>query len=243
MTKTSTQVSITAALAAVLVVSMTSETSASARTDAARIPANPMCCEEVRSTDEAVVASVTAPPLALAANNNAQARFPVAAEVTRLIPHESPSLLASAATIAQVPALEDHVGLQYARAMGSLTNDLVGLEFQAPATQNKEVKSYPLEFSGQTDIAGGTTDWLTVRRDFTSRHDALISGDKATGLSFAFSRSARSRLSVNAKAEGATGDWRGRAATDFGQFASGGFWGGDDSRKESEGLRLFSWRW
>lgn len=244
MTKTSTRVSITAACAAVFVVFMTSETIASAPSDAANICANPVCCDEIRATDQAAAASVKAPLLALAANSHTQAESPAATDATKLIFRENPSLLTSAATILNQPAFGNNAAVRYEQSPGSLTNDLGSLEFQTTDAQSKETKPLPLQFSGQTDNATGTTDWLSARRDFKTRDDALFSGSKGTGISFAFSRSARTQLSVKAKADRESTEWRVRAAADFGQFARGGAWGGENwATREPEGFRLFIWRW
>lgn len=240
--KTSNRVLVAVLLATTLMASTERTWSASARGDLAAAM-NPACCNELPSNDQVAAASVKAQPLVLTANNTS-AQFPVAVEVTRLIFRESPSLLTSAATTLKPLAFGNDATVRHAQALGSLTNNFARLELQTTDAQSKETKPFPLEFSGQTDIATRAADRLSVPRDFTSSDDALISDSKATGFSFAFSRSARSQLSAKAKAVGETGDWRVRATPDFSQFAKDGFGGGENwARREPQGLRFFSWRW
>lgn len=202
------------------------------------------CCDRISA--DARPAGLVGNPAVLTPVVNSEMQFqrPTADEVERILPQGVQNLLTSAGSSAKAPAFEEHVGLRYAQTLGSLTNNFARLELQTADAQSKETKPFPLEFSGQTDIATRAADRLSVPRNFTSSDDALISGSKATGFSFAFSRSARSQLSAKAKAVGETGDWRVRATPDFSQFAKDGFGGGENwARREPQGLRFFSWRW
>lgn len=231
------------AVATVFAASATSALSAPASC-AVAAAMNPACCDELRANNQAAGASVKASLLALAANSDTQAQSRVATDATKLIFQGYPIRLTSAAAILSQPAFGNNAAVRYEQALGSLTNEFGSLEFQTADARSKETKPFPLQFSGQTDQTTGTTDWLSARRDFKPRDDALISGSKATGFSFAFSRSARAQFSVKAKAEGETGDWRSRATPDFGQFAKGRVSGGENwATREPEGLRLFIWRW
>ena len=218
--------------------------SASACDDNAGVSTSPACCDRTGVTPQSPAAPATSPPPPLTANGGAQLQNFAVADVTRLTLQGNPSLLTSAATTSRegLP-FAIHSKLQSTAAAESLTNDLGSIEVVAADPPGKEAKTFPLIFTGQTDAVTGTANRSSVRRDFNPSAEALFGGSKATGWSFAFSRSARLKLSANAKGDRATAEWRDLTAADFNQFPRGQVWGGNDATREPQGLRLFSWRW
>lgn len=231
-------------VATVFIISTVTTFGAQDSSDTAGAATTATCCERTNAPARPVALQGNSPALTLAVSSDIQVQKPATAEAAQTVPQGIQNLLTSAASLPNVSPLEEHRDLQFVQTLGLLTNNFAHLEFQPTDAQSEQEKPYPQEFSGRTDNTTGTTDWLRVRRDFASRDDALISGGKATGFSFAFSRSARSKLSVNAKAEEQTGGWRDGAANNFSQFARVGISGGENwATKEPEGLRLFIWRW
>ena len=229
-------------LAVIFIGSTTKTWSASACDN--NVPTSPACCDRTGVTAQPLAAPAKLPSPTLTVNGRAQFQNFVAADVTRLTLHGNPSLLTLAATTSRegLP-VKIHSKLQSTAAAESLTNDLGGIEVSVADTAGNETGPFPVEFAGQISAVIGTANRSSVRRDFNPSTDALFSGSKATGLSFAFSRSARIKLSANAKGDRATAEWRDLTAADFIQFPTGQIWGGNDANREPQGLRLFSWRW
>lgn len=231
-------------LAVIFIGSTTKTWSASVCDDNAGAPTSPACCDRTGVAAQPPAAPAKSPPPTLTADGGAQFQNFVAADVTRLTLQGNPSLLTLAArTSREGLPVEIHSRLQSTAAAESLTNALGSIEVLVADTTGKEANTFPLVFTGQTDAVTGTANRSSVRRDFNPSADALFSGSKATGLAFAFSRSARLKRSANVKGDRATAERRDLTAADFNQFPKGQIWGGNDANREPQGLRLFSWRW
>lgn len=242
--KTDKNVSSATVVATVFIISTATTFGAQNCSDAAGAATLAACCERTNAAARPIALQGNSPALTLTISSHIQGQKPATDEAAQTVPQGIQNLLTSAASLANVSPLKEHRGLQSEQTLGSLTNNFARLGFQTTDAQSKEEKPFPLEFSGQTDKTTGATDWLRVRHDFASRDDALISGSKGKGLSFALSRSARDEFSVNAETAGRSEGWRGHAANDFGQFERGRISGGENwATIEPEGLRLFSWRW
>lgn len=253
--KTKKTVSVAVVLVAILIASTTRTFSVSVCGDNADASTSPSCCNRTvgaaqphtdRDHDAAAAAlspaaPANSPALTLAVNTETQFQSPVAAEVTRLLLQGNQNLLTSAATdLKEALAFAPYIGVRSGQARDSLTNGFNGIQTLAADTSGKETKTFPVEFARQTDTVSATMDLLSVRRDFTLRSDALISGSKATGLSFAFGRSARSGSSISGSR---ADEWPDRPAATFSGWPRSGSWSGEDANREPQGLWLFSWSW
>lgn len=229
--------------ATVLIAPTTRMWSASVCGSADHVPASSTCCDQSGATAQSPVAAAKPPTMALAVNSGMQRRDAFAAEVMRFNLRGSQSLLTSAATELKEPGIENDFGARRSPPSGSLTNHFAGIGVFATEAPNQETNTFPLEFSGQTETVAETGDLLNVRRDFLPRGDALFSGSRAAGLSFAFSRPRRNDSSSSSGAAADDRQWRERQAAVFNQFPSSRSTAGEDATRESRGLRLFSWSW
>lgn len=236
--KTSSRVSVAVLLATTLLVSTARTWSAPAcGTLAAAM--NPACCDELSASDPAVAVKAAL----LAANITTQEQFTTAADLTRLMLRGSSGLNTSASTDLKVPASGNNAAGRYTQAPRPPTNEFISLEFLAADAQREERKRHSLELSGQADMATGVTDQLRVRREFTPRHDAYISGSKATGFSFGFTHSPGGGVSNGDRAVAEDRQWRDRETATFNQTPSSRGRASEDANREPQGLRLFSWSW
>ncbi len=241
--KARTSVPVVVVAATVLIAQTTKTWSASVCGSAAHVPTSSACCDRSDTTAQSPAAWATSPTLALAINAETQLRDAFAAEVTRFTLRGNQSLLTSAATELNEPAIGNHFGAQHSQPSGSPTNHFAGIGVVAADAPSYETNTFPLEFSGQTEIVAETGDLPSVRRDFLPRGDALLSGSRATGFSFALSRPRRASSSSSASAVAEDRQQQDREAATFDQFPTSRSRASDDATRESRGLRLFSWSW
>lgn len=230
--KAHSSVPVVAVAATVLIAATTKMWSATVCGSAAHIPTSPACCDRSDATDPSSVAP--GPTDAFAA------------EEMKSTLRVNQGLLTSFATDLKEPVPKVEVDVQLRRTNGSSTNGFAGMGVLAADTPDRMANTRLLDLSRQGEFVTGTPDLLSVPRDWIPRGDALVSGSRRGGLSFAFSRSARSargRLLADAKVDELTSERRDRADADSGRFAKGRIWGRDDARIEPLGLRLFIWRW